>query len=307
MNTDQNIRNNNVAGNRTRPQGTPRNSQTESPKQRPNRPNNSRRGAPRHVRGFDKKTVIIISLSAIAAVFVICFIVGYFIGVQSIEVTGADLASNDEIIEASGITEGSGYFSYNTSKIEESILEKLPCISEVEVKRTAFGKVSVAVKEKPAYWYTQLFGECYVLSEDLEVILITDNKAEIVARGLVRLDFPKVDSALLGRIIEISDEGRDCSFIGEFLSDIRESEIYKEGRLDGVFIETKFEIFAVCDLKYKIILGKYSSAKLKLDTARLAIADESFSGDGTWSLDVSSLPKVVTRQDNELDFSYLLP
>ena len=262
---------------------------------------------PKRAKGVDKRTVIIISLSAITAVLVICFIVGYFIGVQSIEVTGADLTTPEEIIAASGITEGSGYFSYNTSKIEDKILEKLPCISEVEVKRSVLGKVSVAVTEKTAYWYTQLFGECYVLSEELEVILITEDKAEIVARGLVRLDFPKVESALLGRIIEISDDGRDCSFVGELLSEIRESEIYKEGRLDGVFMETKFEIFAVCDLKYKIILGKYSSAKLKLDTVRLAIADASFSGDGKWSLDVSSLPKVVTRQDNELDFSYLLP
>ena len=249
----------------------------------------------------------VISLSAIAAVILICFAVGYFIGVQSIEVTGADLASPDEIIVASGITEGSGCFSYNTTKIEDKILEKLPCISEVEVKRSAFGRVSIAVTEKTAYWYTQLFGECYVLSEELEVIRITDDKAEVVARGLVRLDFPRVDSALLGRIIEISDDGRDCSFVSEFLSEIRESEIYKEGRLDGVFMETKFEIFAVCDLKYKIILGKYSSAKLKLDTARLAIFDDSFSGEGSWSFDVSSLPKVVTRQDDELDFSYLLP
>ena len=34
-------------------------------------------------------------------------------------------------------------------------------------------------------------------------------------------------------------------------------------------VKTKFEISSVCDLKYNIFLGKYSSAKLKLDTARL--------------------------------------
>lgn len=267
------------------------------------RPNNPQRKKNK----LSAKKTLLFSICAISTAIIVCMLVSLIIGVQSIQVIGADMSSADEIIAASGIKEGSGYFSYNTSRSEKKILDSVPCIKEVEIDRSIFGKVSINVTEKNAYWYTELFGEYYVLSDELEIIRHCESKTELVQRGLVRLDFPKVESAVLGRVIEISDGDRDCSFVEEFLSEVRESKLYKEGRINGIRIETKFEIFAACDLRHQIFLGKYTSATLKLDTAKLTLEDENFSGEGNWSLDVSDLPKVVTRPDETLDFSYLIP
>jgi hypothetical protein len=256
---------------------------------------------------FTPKVTLYCVIGAIALLLLICMLVSFIIGVQSIEVNGCDMATPDEIISASGIAEGSGYFSYNTGKVEKNILDSLPCLTEADIDRSIFGKVVITVSEKKAYWYTEIFGEYYVLSESLEVIRRTDNKSELIDRGLVRLDFPEVKSAVLGKVIEFTDGDRDCSFIGDFLADIRESELYKSGRMDQIGIETKFEIFVVCDLKYKINIGKYSSADVKLDMVAKALDDEQFSGDSLWQIDVSNVSRIVTRQDYELDLSYLKP
>ena len=261
----------------------------------------------RKKRNVSLKAKLCISVGTIAAVLFMCMLISFFIGVQSINVIGAEMSTREEIIAASGIEEGIGYFSYNTLKAEKRILDSIPCIGEVEIDRSIFGKVSIRVTEKSACWYTELFNEYYVLSDELEVIRRFESKSEIVGKGLVKLDFPKVESAVLGRAIEISDDGRDCSFVTEFLSEIKGSKLYKEGRINYISIETKFEIYVVCDLKYKIFLGKYSGATVKLDTVKLTLEDESFDGEGSWYLDVSSLPKVVTRPCEDLYFFDLIP
>ena len=256
---------------------------------------------------FTPKMTLYFAIGAIALLLLICMLVSFIIGVRSIEVKGCDMASAEEVISASGISEGSGYFSYNTGKAEKKILDSLPCLTEADIDRSIFGRVIITVSEKKAYWYTEIFGEYYVLSESLEVIRRTDDKSELIGRGLVRLDFPEVKSAVLGRVIEFTDGDRDCSFIGDFLVEIRESELYKSGRMDQICIETKFEIFVVCDLKYKINIGKYSSADIKLDMVAKALEDEQFAGEDLWQIDVSNVSRIVTRQDYGLDFSYLKP
>lgn len=307
---DKNPNRNGTSRNAThsnRPQGAPH------PAQRPRGHAPEREAAPRtripakRKNGNRAKRTVFLSIGAVAAVFVIFVLFSFFIGVRSIEVVGAELCTREEIIVSSEITEGSGYFSYNTAKSEKKILESIPCVESVEISRSIFGTVTISVTEKNAYWYTELFGEYFVLSDELEIIRHMSGKAELLARGLVRLDFPKVESAVIGRRIEISDDGRDCSFVDEFLAEVRESELYKEGRLYGINIKTKFEISAVCDMRYKIVLGKYSEAALKLNTAKRTIEDDKFAGEEKGILDVSALPNVVTRSDSTLDFSYLAP
>ncbi len=253
------------------------------------------------------KMPIYLAIGAVILIFVIIAAVNMIIGVRSVEVTGTDMSSPEEIITAAGIKEGNGYFSYNTGKAEEKVLKSIPCIKEIEISRSLFGKVKITVTEKKALWYTEFFGSYLALSDTLEVIRSDESKKTFIERGLVRLDFPEVNSAVLGRPIEFSDDGRDCSFIWTLLSEIQDSELYKEGRLDQLCIETKFEIFAVCDLKYKIKMGKYSNASFKLNRARDALRDEMFTVDGKWEIDVSDAPDIISRPEDQLDFGYLIP
>lgn len=256
---------------------------------------------------FTPRVTMYFVIGSVVLLLGICMLINILIGVREVEIVGADMTERDELMMAAGIEEGSGYFSYNTGSSEENVLRLIPCVSEVDITRSVFGKVTITVTEKKAYWYAEVFDEYYALSEELQVIRRSKHIAPFVARGLVRLDFPEVKSAILGKIIEFSDEGRDCSFVSEFLSEVRSSKLYEAGRIDQICMETKFEIYAVCDMKYKIFLGKYSNAKVKLDTVIKALESELLSGEGKWQLDVSNISNITSRKDNELDFGYLYP
>ena len=256
---------------------------------------------------FTPKVAMYFAIGFVLLLLLVCMTVSMLIGVSSIEVTGTDMSTKEEIIAASGIEEGSGYFSYNTKDAERNVLEKVPVVTEVEISRSLLGKVSIAVREEKAYWYVDVFGEYFALSESLEAVKKSDRRGEFIDRGLVRLDLPKIESVVLGRPIEFSDDGRDCAFVGELLSEIRESELYLNGRLDQVCIETKFEIFVVSDLQYKIKIGKYSGAKVKLDTVAKALEKDLFEEGETWELDASDVSGITSRRDHGLNFDYLRP
>ena len=254
-----------------------------------------------------KRFYLYAAIGFVLLVFGICTIVNIIIGVRTVEVTGADLSTPEEIISVAGIKEGSGYFSYNTRKSEENVLEKIPCVEEINITRSIFGKVKITVVEKKAFWYVQIFNEYYALADDLEVIRRAEGFKEFSNRGLVRIDFPKIESFVLGLPIEFSDEGRDCSFIWDFLSEIKESQLYQERRLNQIRIKNKFEIFIVSDLKYEINIGKYSSAKLKLDTVREVLSSEKLNDGNKWGITVMDDLKIVPRTENNLDFGHLIP
>lgn len=251
-----------------------------------------------------KMTVLAVVGVALLAL-VVCMLVNIIIGVRSIDVVGNDLAGAEEIAEVAGIFPGSGYFSYNTGKAEKNVLENIHCISEIKISRSVFGRVKITVTEKTPCWYMEVYGEYYVLSDSLEVIRRSDMRDDFVNRGLIRLDLPEVKSTVLGKTVEYSDGDRDCGYIPGFLSEIRETKLCREGRIDQVKLENKFKIFVVCDLKYKISLGKSENVVKKLDSASEVIA-QIHDGD-CYSINASDVSDISIYKDGTLDFSYLKP
>ena len=253
------------------------------------------------------RLTIFAAIGVVAAAFIVCMVINIVIGVRTIVINGNDLAGYDEIITVAGIEQGSGYFSYNTGKAEKNVLSEIHCISDIKISRSVFGKVTIEVTEKEPCWYMELYGEYYALTAELEVIRRADLRDDFIRRGLVRLDLPEILSAILGKKLEYADGDRDCSFLPEFLSEVRGTRMFTEGRIDQLKLETKFEIFVVCDLKYKINLGKYSGAALKLSSVEKAMEDKMFSENYTFEIDASDVGNITARINEELNFSYLKP
>lgn len=251
------------------------------------------------------KMTVLAAVGVVVLALVICMLVNIIIGVRSIDVVGNDLAGDEEIAEMAGIFPGSGYFSYNTGKSEKTVLENIHCISEIKISRSVFGRVKITVTEKTPCWYMEVYGEYYVLSDSLEVIRRSDMRDDFVNRGLIRLDLPEVKSTVLGKTVEYSDGDRDCGYIPDFLSEIRETKLCREGRIDQVKLENKFRIFVVCDLKYRIALGKSENATMKLSSASAVI--DQLADDGCYSLNAADVSAPSAYRDDTLDFSYLKP
>lgn len=281
----------------------PRSNRPESTEQRKGRDN----AADKTKRRMSPKFTIFVAIGVVAAAFVVCMMINIIIGVRTIVIKGNDLASYDEITAVAGIEQGSGYFSYNTGKSENKVISEIHCISEINISRSVFGRVTIEVVEKKPCWYIELYGEYYALTEDLEVIRRADLRDDFIRRGLVRLDLPEILSAVLGKRLEYADGDRDCSFLPDFLSEVRGTKMFADGRIDQLKLETKFEIFVVCDLKYKINLGKYSGAALKLSSVEKAMEDKMFSESYTFEIDASDVGNITARVNDELNFSYLRP
>ena len=248
---------------------------------------------------------VILSVSAVLAVLFICMLINIFIGVRTIEVRGNKLAPREEILNVAGISSGSGYFSYNTGKSEKKVIENIHCISDIRISRSVFGKVTVTVSEKNACWYTEVHGEYYALSDELEVIRHSELRDEFIFNDLVRLDFPEVKSVVLGKKIEYADSGRNCEFVPGFLDEIRNTELYKNSRVDQVEMKTKYEIYIVCDMKYKVHIGKSEGTGKKLASVKIMLENSRFSNDDLFEIDASDIGNITARVDVALDFSYL--
>ena len=175
-----------------------------------------------------------------AAVFFVLFVafatVNIVIGVKEIEVEGNKLCTREEILSIAEISEGSGYFSYNTGKAEKKIKALLPCVEDINISRSFFGKVKVNVTEKEALWYIESYGEYFALSRELVVIKNDESRDRFIECGLVRLDFPELKSAVLQKPIEVKDGDRDCAYIAELLDDVMQTNLYKENRIDQIEI-----------------------------------------------------------------------
>ena len=253
------------------------------------------------------KLKIIVAWATIAVIFAVCMTINISIGVREIEVEGLGLCTREEILDATGISEGSGYFSYNTSKAEKKVKELFPCVVDISVSRSVFGKVTVRVTEEKAFWYIESYGEYFALSEELTVIKSSEYRDRFISCGLVRLDFPEVKSAVLGKTLEIRDGDRDCAYVPELLADVRETNIYKSGRLDQIKIKTKFEVFMVVDCRHLVSIGNCTEVTGKLRQVEKMLNESMFEGDKSFEILVSDISSPTARENSELDFSYLRP
>lgn len=252
------------------------------------------------------KLKLLIAFSAVALVFIICAAVNIAIGVREIDVKGVELCTRDEILAVAGIEEGSGYFSYNTSAAEKRIKEVYPCVSDIKISRSVFGKVTVTVTEEKALWYIESYSEYFALSADLGVIKVSDSRNKFIDLGLVRLDFPEIRSAALGKPLEIRDDDRDCAYVLDLLRDVSKTNLYRDGRLDQIRIKNKFEVFLVIDCKHLVSIGNCSGIEDKLDRVENVLAENSFDWSKKTEITVTGTGSPSVRENSELDFSYLL-
>ena len=250
---------------------------------------------------------LILAFSAIALILIVSAAVNISIGVREVEIKGLELCTRDEILSVAGIEEGSGYFSYNTSKSEQRIKEAYPCVVDVRISRSMFGRVTVSVTEEAALWYIESYGEYFALSGELRVIKSSEERNWFIECGLVRLDFPEIRSAVLGKTVEIKDGDRDTSYVSELLSDVAETGLYKSGRLDQIKIKNKFDVYVVVDMRHLVSIGNCTDVEYKLGQVADVLGDNRFDWTKKSEILVSDPTSPTVRENSELDFSYLQP
>lgn len=206
---------------------------------------------------------IVTALTVCVIFFAIC--VEVFLKVTDVTVVGSKMYRAEELSQNCGIEHETNIYSVSRAKIERDMVMKYPYISTVKLKRILPSTVELSVTEDTPYFYTEISGEYFVLSDDLRVLQRTENIADLrYSFGLRELVTPEVAYAVVGRQIRFKRES-NYDYALNFIRWLQLSELYE--KTDKIDISDKYMMFIIYDEKLKIVLGDDDELEVKLSSA----------------------------------------
>ena len=248
------------------------------------RPPQSPKGKPRHRRA---SVALFIGLCAAVVLLLLWALVGFLlsrVSVKSFDVQNDSVYSDREIMDATGLWLGEPMFREEREVLETRILEKLPYLSDVSVRRGLGGRLRIVTESYRGLYYTRISGDYYALSEEFRVLHTAPTPDAYRQAGMLYLSFPDVRRAVLGEVI-VFDPLRDPAYVGELLSALADSPF--ASRVSGVLIHSKYTISLVLDDKYEVKLGDSSALPTKLSTLQTLLEQELVASADGAVLDVS--------------------
>ena len=226
--------------------------------------------------------IFVSSLVLILVIWCVCMMIGSLGVVKNITVRGDTPYSVDRIVAVSGIERGMKIKKVNSKNIKNNILEILPCISDVSVKKKVGGEVIVDVTSEEIRYVANISDERYVMSDEFRVLCL---------EGTVNFDsfplevsLPDVKRAIVGQTVEFFDDG---NFINDFIEIIDSSKLS-----DGVtFIDfsNKYNLKLLYEDKYTVCFGDLGDINLKLQKVYMIMDDASLKDQKKAIIDVSDV------------------
>lgn len=236
-------------------------------------------------------SIIVIFSALVAVVYKALF------RISDISADGSTRYSSEEIVAASGISDGMNLYSFRKSSVRESLMLACPYISDIEIDREIPNTVVLHASEDAPVYYTEVYGEIKVLSSGLRV-LDSASDAESLDGELIRLRLPAITYSVAGRVITFADSKYERT-IREVLSAVDDSEL--NGRIGAINLQSLYDISMTCDGKYRLEIGDTSRLELKLLTASKVLEDEMFDSDSKMKIDLTVEGKTSVIIDNKLE------
>ena len=166
-------------------------------KNRQGREQNAKKRAAKRKRG---KILTCVLLILILITVMVCLSLTVLFKISEVRTEGESRYSSEQIVEASGISEGVNMFSIKTEDVEKRICSQLPFVGSATVKRVLPSSVVISVTPETAA-YTFKCGEEYAaVSKDFKVLEMTESTAEQTVVGL------EVGDVKEGETLGITDE-----------------------------------------------------------------------------------------------------
>ncbi len=236
-------------------------------KERPEKPTKKNVGFERLKRKNSTKllrqrvlyTVLIVLL---LAVFLIG-IVGIFFRVHSITVKGNTVYSDSDIISASGIEKDMNIYLIDDHSVVTAILSGFPYVRTVKVSREIPSSVTLTLKCDEPNYYTEIGGECFVLSRDLRVINRFESKEDVLTAHpeIKKLIGGEVSRAVVGSELEYVNSSYSKQ-AKQLLSLLESAEVF-EG-ISAVDFSDRFNVQLTYDSRLKANIGNSDDIELKL-------------------------------------------
>ena len=163
-----------------------------------------------------KRSSFFAPLSFLLVVVAIVFGMGVFFRVQTIEVHGTESYTDEEIIEASGISIGDNLFFLNSSAASSRIFSRQPLVESADVRTTLPNKVTITIEESIPMAYVTWEGQKWMLTGNCK--LLGSAQAADVA-GLIQVLNMTPDSPTAGDMLAVAEgESLKLTYLRELLN-----------------------------------------------------------------------------------------
>ena len=152
--------------------------------------------------------------------------------IREFHVAQSGFYTEEEVISALGLEEGSRMFGFSLKDKEASVLSRYPLLARIEMDRGLGGRLTIRVEEKTAECFVKVSGYYYVLGKkDFRVLLESETADRLKEYGLYEISLPSVRTAFIGEPLEFGAEGED-DYVHTLLETVGNSFLH--GRITGI-------------------------------------------------------------------------
>ena len=239
-----------------------------------------------------KLVQVIIFIVIIALFAAVCITKVFVIG--EVEVVGSDRYGGDELLSLIGAKEGDSLYSIHRKSID-ALPSKLSLVRSVSISRKLPRTLVITLYEDEPLYYCELYGEYFKLSDSLRVLERVFDEEECKAAGLIRVELPAVDRAVVGSQIVFDDES-DFKYVSAYLEALEASSV--RDRVDAFDLRDKFDLEMICESIYLVKLADGEELATKLSTLSQVLSHDAMKDRGKSTIDVSN--PAETRVDSDI-------
>ncbi len=220
---------------------------------------------------FSKFTYILI-LGVLSAVFlIICLAV--FFRIEEIEVVGSSRYSEEQILSITGIEEGLSLYEVSNADLE-GLGERLAYIKNAKIVRKLPRTLIIQLTEDEPRYMCELYGEYFVLSDELRVLDRVFDRAKIDGMGLIELVLPEINSAMVGYDLEFSTQISE-RYVSAYIDALESSPLFK--KTTAFDLRDRFNLALIAEGIYLVDFGNGDELNTKLTAVAGMLESEVFS------------------------------
>jgi cell division protein FtsQ len=232
------------------------------------------------------KGILTVAVALAVVLIAIVALVFALFRAEEFIIEGAELYTEEALVDAAEIEIGSFLFGIDKDKVEESILKKCTLISDARISIKLPNKVVITVKEDSPVFFVRVGVSTVLFGADLRIAEVKQNSS--AGQG-VEVLLPEISSAVAGKRIVFKDD--EPSYIVKLLESAVRSELFD--RITLINCVNTRDAFYEVDGKYKLILGGTSELDVKLRVALEYLDNPRIANASSAELDLTSPKEVI--------------
>lgn len=236
----------------------------------------------------------------IVVTFVICLIcIVVFFGLKTVEIKGNSRYTEDEIRKASGFTSQDNLMALDFAEAKENIIRQCPYVSDVSFKVVLPSTLIITVIEDAPSYCAEIYGDYFLLSEDLRVISKHDLYEDILVleTPVIYLKLPEVKRAVAGEKL-VFEKSSSMKHLNDLLQLLKNQTVFET--INCIDASDRYHISLYAEgCRYKIDIGNSDNLDTKLKFVSKVIQQE-FDQYSIVSFNVEKINEMVVLQKDKL-------